>query len=127
MTVFLIVMPLCSDVWFHWENEEYQLGLAFLLLAQPHFLTLSFVLERLAALVGCVAAVIAAALQRFVEAVDPAGRRLQAAAPTCRLHTRPLNQVLHPHHHLPGHCQYLILNTQRSSFHNQTLIYSEGF
>lgn len=81
-----------------------------------HFLTLSFVFERLADLVGHVAAVIIAALQRFVEAVGHAGRQLQAAAPTCRLRTRPSHQVLHPHHHLPGHCQDFILNTQRICF-----------
>lgn len=109
MTVFLIVVPLYSHLWFHWEIEVYQLGLEFLLLAQPHFLTLSFVFERLAALVGCAAVAFAAALQRFMEAVDPAERRLQAAAPKCRLRTRPSHQVLHPHHHLPGHCQDLIL------------------
>lgn len=120
MTVFLIVVPLHSHLWFHWEIEVHQLGLEFLLLAQPHFLTLSFVFERLAALVGCVAVVFAAALRRFMEAVDPAERRLQAAAPKCRLCTRPSHQVLHPHNHLPGHCHDLILKedgaTIRQSF-----------
>ena len=69
------------------------------------FLTVRFVFERLAALDADTVAV----LWRFVEAVGPAGRHLQAAAPTSRLPTRPLNQVLHPHHHLPGHRQNLIL------------------
>lgn len=88
------------------------------------FLTLSFVFERLAALAGRDAAVIVAALQRFVEAVGPAGQRrqLQADAPTCRLHTRPSHQVLHADHHLPGHRKNLILNTQRSFFYYQTFI-----
>lgn len=72
------------------------------------FLTVRFVFERLAAL----DADTVADLWRFVEAVGPAGRHLQAAAPTSRLPTRPLHQVLHPHHHLPGNRQNLILKPQ---------------
>lgn len=85
-------------------------------------LTLSFDFERLAALVGGVAAVVVAGLQRLVEAVGPAGRRLQAAAPTRRLRTRPPHQVLHPHHHLPGDREDFILNSQKGLFHNQNFI-----
>lgn len=76
-------------------------------------LTLSFDFERLTALVAGVAAVVVTGLQRLVEAVGPAGRRLQAAAPARRLGTRPPHQVLHPHHHLPGDCEDFVLNSQR--------------
>lgn len=76
--------------------------------SESEFLTLSFVFERLAAFVRRAVAAVAD-LWRFVEAVGPTRHRLQAAAPTCRLRTRPSHQVLHPHHHLPGHCQNFIL------------------
>lgn len=66
------------------------------------FLTLGCVFEQLAA-----TAVLS--LRRPAGAVGPASRRLYTAAPAGRLHAGPSHQILHPHHHFPGHCQNFVL------------------